>query len=578
MACMDVCPLASELSVINSNIICPEEGCGKVFKASSALNMHLTKHHRNSCLAKRDSSITVRYFCPEEKCIYHVNASRHFAQMKYLKQHYLKVHSEKRFSCDSCNKAFATQELLKNHSQVCGIKFTCSCLNSYSSYEALLTHCKRKQHTFEYKYKLGHKRSKSEGTVEVPLKKDSQCPNLDVQPVYILPKPTNDQIATVALNVLAAPSLTELSCSIVHDKSMQTDPLEPRRKRNSPNKATEKALRRRTSAHTQTGVTLKTHHLKKTAETQTMGDYILKKAMADADILISDSESSFYLPNAPRKRKNNSGTQTAVKKCSKVLTKVNEPVLEQSLDAMSLSPCVPFSLKKDVGLPDLWITDKNTSSTQTTTSSDDLLQSGSFSKGDPIHSDLKLVLFGQDENLCSSGIFEDNSDSFDNDVGSSSEFDSVGHSEVNMNQLGSLAHENFVSCNVTQTDQNLNHLFLRQPSDDECPASFTTSETQTTDDLNDLDSLLYANMWTQTSEDPFFSGLDFADTQTQTAWPLYGEEGNESILVSAETQTAISSACSSIMDNECWTCEPSHIETQTCEEDLKDYIAELEQA
>lgn len=83
---MDVCPLASELSVVNSNIICPEEGCGKTFKASSALNMHLTKHHRNSCLAKRDTSVTVRYFCPEEKCIYHVSANRHFTQMKYLKQ------------------------------------------------------------------------------------------------------------------------------------------------------------------------------------------------------------------------------------------------------------------------------------------------------------------------------------------------------------------------------------------------------------------------------------------------------------------------------------------------------------
>lgn len=72
-------------------------------------------------------------------------------------QHYLKVHSEKRFSCESCNKAFATQELLRYHLQVCGIKFTCSCGNSYSSYEALLTHSKRKQHTFDDKFKSGNK-------------------------------------------------------------------------------------------------------------------------------------------------------------------------------------------------------------------------------------------------------------------------------------------------------------------------------------------------------------------------------------------------------------------------------------
>lgn len=540
MACLDICPLASELSVVNSNIICPEEGCGKIFKASSALNMHLTKHHRNSCLAKRDANVTVRYFCPEEKCIYNVNASRHFTQMKYLKQHYLKVHSEKKFSCQSCNKAFATQELLKYHQQVCGIKFICSCGNSYSSYEALLTHSKRKQHAFDEKFKSGSKRCKAD---EAPLK-DTHCFSVDMmQPIYILPKPLPGSITNrVGVNVLGTASVSELSDSCVnavHDKSMQTDPVEPKRKKTtSPIKASEKNSKRRASAQTQTGGTLKNHHPKKTAETQTIGDYILKKAMADADIFYPDGNCPLPLPTAVRKRKNNSGTQTSSKKAPKVAVKCSEPVLEMGLDAMSLSPCSSFCLKKDVGLPDLWIADKNTSSTQTTPQANDVL----------LQPDPHLELFTQDGNLCPSSnlqnIFEENSESFDNVVDSPSNFDPVPRS-VSMNPLGDISNDNFTSCNVTQTDQNLNHLFPRETCEDETNASFTmrtTTETQTTDDLMDLDSLLYTNMWTQTSDESLFSGLDFADIQTQTAWPLYGEEGSESVLVSAETQTAISSS------------------------------------
>lgn len=595
MTCLDVCPLASELSVVNSNIICPEEGCGKLFKASSALNMHLTKHHRNSCLAKRDTSVTVRYFCPEEKCVYHVCASRHFTQMKYLKQHYLKVHSEKRFNCESCNKAFATQELLKYHLQVCGIKFICSCGNSYSSYEALLTHSKRKQHTFDDRFKTGSKRSKGEAMDSV-LKKESHCFSLDMlQPVYILPKFVHDPIgAGVAVNVLAASTLSDLptGCAlVVEDKSMQTDPVDLKRKKISPIKASDKTTKRRASAQTQTGSVVKSLYLKKTAETQTMGDYILKKAMADANILMPEKETSEQVTFTVRKRRSNSGTQTGGRKCPKVVSKYNEPILEQGLDAMSLSPSSPICLRKDVGLPDLWVADKNTSSTQTGPDTDvSLLQSENFTPNSNLHTELNLELFGQDSALCSNSnlqsLFEDNSDSFDNVVSSTSHFDSASHSANEINSLGGMSSGNLTTCNITQTDQNLNHLFPRNPLDEEGQAVFTmrtTTETQTTDDLADLDSLLYTNMWTQTPEDSIFSGLDFADIETQTAWPMYNDEVPESILVSAETQTPLSSStfsnCSSAVDSECcWSNEASHIETQTCEEDLKQLMAEFESA
>lgn len=435
------------------------------------------------------------------------------------------------------------------------------------------------------------RRSKAEAA-DSALKKDTHCFSLDMmQPVYILPKfGPNDIQASVAVNVLTASTLSELSteCAlVVEDKSMQTDPVELKRKKISPNKASDKSMKRRASAQTQTGSVMKSLYPKKTAETQTMGDYILKKAMADANILLNERETAEQLPYTVRKRRSNSGTQTGGRKCPKVLSKLNEPVLEQGLDAMSLSPCSPLCLRKDIGLPDLWV-DKNTSSTQTCPVTDvSLLQSENFSQSNNLHNDLNLDLFGQDGSLCSTSnlqsLFEDNSDSFDNDVSSTSHFESAPHSSNVISCLDEISSGNLTTCNVTQTDQNLNHLFPRHSSDEEAQAYTmrTTTETQTSDDLVDLDSLLYTNMWTQTPEDSIFSGLDFADIETQTAWPLYGDEGPESILVSAETQTAISSSafstCSSAVDNQCcWSNEASHIETQTCEEDLKELMAEFE--
>lgn len=413
-----------------------------------------------------------------------------------------------------------------------------------------------------------------------------------MHPIYILPKPLTDE---VNVSVLPSPNLSDfcnnkILASVVHDKGMQTDPVEPRRRKTcNQSKSSEKSAKRRASAQTQTGAITKSYYPKKTAETQTMGDYILKKAMADADILTHDGTSTSYLS---RKRKNTSGTQTAGRKHVKVspnsLNSNNKSISEDGLDAMSLCPKASFCLKKDVGLPDLWIVDKSSSSTQTGPVTDEgLLQTENFQTSNAMHTDLSLDLFGQDSGLCSSSnlqsIFEDNSDSFDNVVNSTSNFESVTDSQA-ISPLDELSDRSFPSCNVTQTDQNLNHLFLRQSCDDENHSSFTlrtTTETQTTDDLADLDSLLYTNMWTQTSGDSLFSDLDFADIETQTAWPVYGgDQDTESVLVSAETQTSISSSTfdtgPSVMDDNCWSNELSHIETQTSEDDLKIFMAELD--
>lgn len=178
-----ICPLPSELSFINKNIPCPEEGCRSTFLSSSNLEMHLSKHHkkRSDGLNKREhlNKMNCQYHCPVGSCLYNINSDRHFTHIKYLKQvnhplivllsviasdtsymfdifsqHYLKVHAEKKFLCKKCDKGFSTEAACNVHTRICGMKFTCSCGCNYMSYEALITHAKRKNHTFDVNLKL----------------------------------------------------------------------------------------------------------------------------------------------------------------------------------------------------------------------------------------------------------------------------------------------------------------------------------------------------------------------------------------------------------------------------------------
>jgi len=86
------------------------------------------------------------FHCQYEGCVYSHESKKHFKAHRYLKQHYDKVHAEKKFSCPLCSKGFSTTTLLKSHQNYCGREFKCSCGVVYKSNEALLTHAKRKKH------------------------------------------------------------------------------------------------------------------------------------------------------------------------------------------------------------------------------------------------------------------------------------------------------------------------------------------------------------------------------------------------------------------------------------------------
>lgn len=129
---------------------CTQPDCNSTFTNQSNFEMHLEKHHRVSVVGGSRSFNLRLYHCPELNCIYQFGKvdGKHFKTMKYLRQHYQKVHLAKSFVCEDCGKAFTLDSQLRKHKRdVCGKAFACrECGWPYESLEALLTHGKRKGH------------------------------------------------------------------------------------------------------------------------------------------------------------------------------------------------------------------------------------------------------------------------------------------------------------------------------------------------------------------------------------------------------------------------------------------------
>lgn len=252
-------PTIEELSTVNSTVRCTEEGCTGIFMSESNLNLHLMKTHKKenllvSCNAVRE------YYCPELSCSY--NDTKSFKSLKLLKQHYLKVHSDKSFGCDTCDMKFSTQAAKNSHREYCKAKFTCcECNASYSSYESLLTHGRRKKHIIldKTQYKTYVKMSKSNSIANITEKTKKN--------VLVLPK------TSASVQVINVNNVTNL---LMCEKGSQTEkPRLTKRNLNLTN----------TSQETQTNK----RHL--SAETQTIGDYVSKKSSSVSKLDEDDRKS-----------------------------------------------------------------------------------------------------------------------------------------------------------------------------------------------------------------------------------------------------------------------------------------------
>ncbi|KAK6644487.1 hypothetical protein RUM43_000754 [Polyplax serrata] len=496
---LKVYPTPEELSSVCSRVQCPQADCNALFQSTSNLNMHLIKHHKiiNNGLTKKKD---MQYFCPIKSCPYFKDSSKYFTKLKYLKQHFLKVHALKKYICTKCDKKFSTEAFKVSHMKNCGKLFICTCGSTYTSSEAILTHCRRKGdgHLFV---------AKSDKVVKNQCNNASQINEGNNKKLerFIYPKLSCDM--SFPIHYIAAIALSELStpCNLskLVDKGIQTDTSDFSLKKSCrSNVETQKGDKKwKSSQHTQTATRIK--KLKKSAETQTNGDYLKQKVKTNFKCL-------------PRKRKKSMETQT------REHLKGNNNMILESLEWNSKEQrrsadkiCHEFLKTKD---PDILSgteqTTENATLEKEKNSNNFLWDNNYFYQKDSSNgcrgSEVKneLLTLSRDLNLCTKEL---NLNEYNHlpQKGTSTHYTSEQGPDSQIFDLNKL-------CNIeTQTEIDA---FLTE-CDDETPFTLcsSTAETQTT---NDLDSLLYSNMCTQTCEevDELFN-FNFVHIETQTTWP-----------------------------------------------------------
>ncbi|KAH8369678.1 hypothetical protein KR093_000590 [Drosophila rubida] len=117
----------------------------QVFGNQSHYQLHLRRRHKVN--TTNNQAEINSYHCPVEKCIYHAarTGSRGFANLRFLRQHYQKIHMLKEFKCNECNETFLLERHLKKH-QCCSVYPCAVCGLTYSSKASLQTHMRRKGH------------------------------------------------------------------------------------------------------------------------------------------------------------------------------------------------------------------------------------------------------------------------------------------------------------------------------------------------------------------------------------------------------------------------------------------------
>ncbi|KAM3876592.1 ATM interactor [Diretmus argenteus] len=92
------------------------------------------------------------YCCPIEGCPRGPN--RPFSQFSLVKQHFMKMHAEKKHKCSKCNNGYSTEWDLRRHIEDCGKTYRCTCGCPYASRAALLSHIYRTGHDIPTEHRI----------------------------------------------------------------------------------------------------------------------------------------------------------------------------------------------------------------------------------------------------------------------------------------------------------------------------------------------------------------------------------------------------------------------------------------
>lgn len=519
-------PSELQLATINNSIKCDEVGCNATFVSKSNYMMHLEKHHdkpqpANNCIKQ--------FFCPVKHCIHNKNKN-HFNKMKCLKQHYLKTHAEKNYICEKCNKGFVTETLKYKHLDVCGMIYKClQCNCKYSSKEGLTTHCRRKNHFLPH-------------------------------PKIAKPLPIRPKLSSTTQTVQIIPVFIQINNKIEPMKRVDIAVQTDTNIRSPSTKKSKSPVKRKLTRQTQTCAKKKS---KISAETQTTGDCILRRAVLDAKI--EETEELSY-----KKCSSETQTNTTSQSCTKL---EDTNLIPNDLDFTSLlfqSSSCQTNFVEPLKLDDSYQIDKKCIETQTLipmTSFDGAITNltknnsancqtsiiESLEINDKKCTETQTLIPTTSFDQVITNLTDDNTNFMKNS--SSNMLLQSSSSQTSVDHLNIFEDSAFGSSNnsETQTDLFYKDEFLQS-------TVFTSHiETQTNEELDN-----YINMYTQTCDELFLSDLEFTNIQTQTNWPDY------EMFVSTETQTLSSNINNNNIANDktfldlgLSNREISHMETQT---------------
>ncbi|GFO02945.1 Atm interactor [Plakobranchus ocellatus] len=201
---------------------CSEPGCTHVAVNSSVMNLHKAKVHKITSRVKEN--VKKQFHCPVTSCYFNTDSERFFKNMDILRVHYMKVHSEKKFKCVKCEKAFALARDCQRHEEECGQTFPCpECGKEYTKRDSLLKHCDAKNHTRPV-FIPKPKPTKKTKICETKVKKaDPKSQNEKRTPAFILPKQLNQVLVPLPVQSQSV----ELQTDITGAQYLISEPCKP---------------------------------------------------------------------------------------------------------------------------------------------------------------------------------------------------------------------------------------------------------------------------------------------------------------------------------------------------------------
>jgi len=311
-----VCLTEHDLGAFATNIKC--HICNKLCDSLDSLNKHIASVHRmshilvghNITFEKPDAStVKPAFYCPMVKCKYHIAESsqrKYFKSFKLLKQHYVKVHANKEFSCIKCNQKFATQPYLDSHLISCGKEFICQkCDSKFQSLESIQTHCRRKNHPLNPNYqrsKMNNNNYNKQAARDPAVDKLAILQNYQGNGrVPIAPKPSTMHInAAIALSELSATQ----SFTPKADIGVQTDAEIWRNRKSCTPAISVTENDSLVAAQTQTKANSRKRSHKVSSHVQTLGEFSVraKKARFEEDQIMSTTETQCRMSPAKKMR------------------------------------------------------------------------------------------------------------------------------------------------------------------------------------------------------------------------------------------------------------------------------------